>query len=244
MSDGVIYQCARGCTVAFDSEFLTSNRTRTMYQTLLLRISDVVMPECKDCQDCQDYLAVLAPEDDPSVVTMLCRFHRLNQSHRNLGKHVCTCSHDTPRITCPPVQINDDGSITTPRAVVPEPSADEIPEAQPIATRQICDQWTGPELDAVRVCGSAEEACTRYAGAHPGRRNNNAVTQKWQKLQKKGELLRVGGKCRISADGIINIGKTCKILSFGDGKLVANVELTDDPIATYQYDISKLEAVL
>jgi len=215
-----------------------------MYQTLLLKMSDVVMPECEDCPDCQDYLAVLAPEDDPSVVTMLCRFNRINRSHRNLVRHVCTCTlketvGDVPGPAHQPDMISQPIPVDTAIDVQSPVSVDSEPDIT-IRHYPPGTTWSDEELGVIRVCKSTSEAYDRYVDIYGGLRNSNAVSQKWIKLQKRGELLRVGGKCVISSKATANAGAVGKIISFCDGKRAANVEISDAPLATYQYDVCLL----
>ncbi len=239
MSDGVIYQCIKGCTVALDDELLIPDRV------ILLPVARLAMPECEDCSDRMDYPAVLSPEDDPSTVTTLCKFCRVSRSHRNLipSKHVCTCTlqgsvgdvpgpaHQMTPAGCPHI----DTVVQAPIEEAPESMRTPSIPGTP---------WADTEIDVVKVCSSADEACTRYADAYPGRRNSNAVTQKWQKLQKRGELLRVGGACVISKTSSANAGAAARVISFCDGKRAANVEVAGGALATYQYDVHMLTGTL
>lgn len=228
MSDGVIYECPRGCTVALDDCATIPD------ESILLPISGLSIPECEECPNRMEYLAILDPAGNPSETAPLCRFSRNHRSHRNLVPHVCTCK---PIPQPEPAPAPESVLLSEPTSQAPivdkQAAANNVP-VTPSTT------WTDEEVDTIKVCGTAEDACVRYADTHPGQRNSNAVTQKWMKIQRRGGLLQIGKNCVISDTASVNAGKTAKVISFCEGKHVANVEVIGEALSTYQYDVHQL----
>ncbi len=235
--DGVIYRCTRNtCTVAIDDIPAISDQDE-----ILLPISKLHFPECESCPELRNHLAILETGPNSLEPISLCVFYRLHGSHRSLVKRelVCPCK---PLPQPEPVASPDPETVSRsePVNVVSQSPVEDTPEVISAPAAIPGNVWTDEEVDTIKVCGTAEDACVRYADTHPGQRNSNAVTQKWMKIQRRGGLLQIGKNCVISDTASVNAGKTAKVISFCEGKHVANVEVIGEALSTYQYDVHQL----
>ncbi len=236
-TDAIICECPRGCTVALPAHLEISDTA------ILLPSARLHLPECDSCPE-RMMPTILSPDTDPASMTKICPFVRKTHTHRNLVRHVCTCTlketvGDVPGPAHQPDMISQPIPVDTAIDVQSPVSVDSEPDIT-IRHYPPGTTWSDEELGVIRVCKSTSEAYDRYVDIYGGLRNSNAVSQKWIKLQKRGELLRVGGKCVISSKATANAGAVGKIISFCDGKRAANVEISDAPLATYQYDVCLL----
>lgn len=236
MSDGVIYECPRGCTVALDDCATIPD------ESILLPISGLSMPECDECLNHMEYLAILDPAGNPSETTPLCRFSRIHRSHRNLipDKHVCTCTlqggvGDVPG---PAHQMTPAGELPDETTPPDTELAPDVPEMVVIGRGF---EWTKDEEDTIRVCRSLEEARDRYSAKYGDIRNDNAIKQRYNKLVRTGQLLAVGTICKIADRSYANPGSRGKVISLSEDRSHAMIEIIGDRPATYNYPLGLLE---
>lgn len=238
MSDGVVYECPRGCTVAMDDGVTVPD------ESILLPISGLSMPECEECPNHMDYLAILDPIVNPSETIPLCRFSRIHRSHRNLVKHVCTCKPTQPDHIPEQTPAQSDAILEpAPISETPRPDIDSVPDVPGMVAIGKGFEWVRDEIDTIRVCRSIEEACDRYTAKYGDIRTHNAIAQRYNKLVRASQLLAVGTICKISdkAACAANPGGKGKVIALSEDKSHAMVEIIGDRSATYNYPISLLE---
>lgn len=102
------------------------------------------------------------------------------------------------------------------------------------------DTWSTEELNLLRTCPTHKDAQFVYHSHFGDARNDNAIYQRWIRLQKSGNLI-APGKAKVIC-GMLKLGFTGVIQSFTDDHQCANILFTGDP-ATYQIGIENLKPI-
>lgn len=232
MQDALIYKCRNGCTIAIPAT------EADFEQTLEVSIADLGFPECSECTRVGGTQhAKLSVLDDGSVKIFknreTCIFELMQASHRSFVPHKCNCGKPTSEPE-PPIEERE-AELATPAENGPAERGGEQ-EIQNVGFRK----WEIEEDEVIITCTSPIQAINRFRDVFPGRRNENAVKQRYYTLKREGKLIAVGTHVRIVSGGVFS-GQTGKIASFTDAKTSANVKLANG--ITVQTGLFEVEVV-